>query len=115
MSLERALIIANLSRVMGGLIFDELRKPIKSTEIKSHLINVRTKCGRKSYYHLNEELATLCHYVRLGGGDYKKKSSRELTAVELHQMQLAYEVVTGFDINKCRTRTPSFGETEGIV
>ena len=95
---------------MNGVMFDDMRNPIIPTELKKHYNDVISKSGLRSYYHLNEESSTLTRYVRLGSGDYRKDRVRTLTLCELDKMQLAYEASTGFDLNNCRTRVPTFFE-----
>lgn len=115
MTLEKVMGGAVLSRLMGGLIFDDMCKPIKPKDLVTHYASVKAKTGKATYYHLNEETAILTRYLRVNGGGYRTCEAELIDFRELDRMQLAYEQVTGFDLRNCRTRVPLYGDRLDIL
>lgn len=97
---------ASISRLNGGIIYDYLRTPIRKEKLGDHIRNIRNGEGQSRYYHLDEETGMLTRFDKKKNYDYFPLNSRRLTIPELRKMSFAYEVLTGYNPEHYRYRTP---------
>ena len=104
MNLTKRLANANMSRVQGGIFFDEYRSPIKNVDLKTHKDLISQGKGRVKYFHLDEENCKLTTYTK-DTSEYSAKVET-LSLDEMNVLIMKYEVAHGFDISAHRFRKP---------
>lgn len=111
MQLLKVMNLCKYCRAMHGIIFvGDKFTPLNKTELEKHSDLIRRGIKPdKVYHHLNEEDGTITTF-KLNG----RSVIEYLNAVDVNNLQIKYEIHTGFNINNLKTRVPSFFGNDNI-